>query len=197
MTLLDWCILGILAISIAVAAAQGFFYEIFSLAGVVLGYLGATWFYHSLAPWFLPYVKAPQFADMAAFFTIFFGTVIFAGIVARLARWTMKEVGLRWMDRVLGGAFGLARGVVIVTVAVLAFATFAPDSPELAHSRLGSYFLVAARTATWVAPSELRAKFRAGATILRDMAPREASLKPNAGELSSPDKKPDNSTGKQ
>jgi membrane protein required for colicin V production len=195
MTLLDAGILLILALSVALAATQGFFYEIFSLAGVVLGYLGATWFYHSLASWFLPYVKAPQFADMAAFLTIFFATVIFAGMVARLARWTMKEAGLRWVDRVLGGAFGLVRGVVVVTVAVIAFAAFAPDSPELARSRFGTYFLVAARTATWIAPSELRERVRSGSLALRDLAPRQAELKPSPGTLEAPKKNANDSAG--
>ena len=87
-------------------------------------------------------------------------------MVARLARWAVKEVGLNWVDRLLGGAFGLVRGVAIVTVGVLAIAAFAPDNQALARSTMGGYFLVAARTATWVAPYELRARVRSGAQAI-------------------------------
>ena len=98
MTFFDWGIVGVLLLSILLSAAQGFFYEIFSLAGVVLGYLSAVWGYSHLSGLFRPYVNATQYADIAAFLTIFFSVLIFAGMVGRLARWAMKEVGLRWVD---------------------------------------------------------------------------------------------------
>jgi membrane protein required for colicin V production len=165
-TLLDWVIFGVILLSIVLSAAQGFFYEIFSLAGVVLGFLSAVWGYHRLSNVYRPYVNATQYADIAAFLTIFFAVLIFAGMVARLARWAVKEVGLSWIDRLLGGAFGLVRGVAIVTVGVLAIAAFAPDNQALARSSMGGYFLLAARTATWVAPYELRARVRSGAQAI-------------------------------
>jgi membrane protein required for colicin V production len=169
MTLLDWGIAGVILLSVLLAAAQGFFYEIFSLAGAVLGYLGAVWGYHRLSGVYRPYVNATQYADIAAFLTIFFAVLIFAGMVARLARWAIKEVGLSWVDRLLGGAFGLVRGVAIVTVGVLALAAFAPDNQALARSSMGGYFLLAARTATWVAPYELRARVRSGAQAISNL----------------------------
>ena len=106
MTLFDVGIVAIIVLSILLSAAQGFLYEIFSLAGVVLGYLSAVWGYHRLSGLFRPYVNATQYADIAAFLTIFFAILILAGMMGRLARWAMKEVGLRGIDRVLGGAFG-------------------------------------------------------------------------------------------
>ena len=166
MTPFDWSIVGIVVLSILLSAAQGFLYEIFSLAGVVLGYLSAVWGYPRLSGLYRPYVNATQYADIAAFLTIFFAVLILAGIIARLARWMMKEVGLSWIDRLLGGAFGLVRGVAIVTVGVLAIAAFAPDNQALARSSMGGYFLVAARTATWIAPYELRARVRSGAQAI-------------------------------
>ena len=182
MTLFDWGIVGVIVLSVLLSAAQGFFYEIFSLAGVVLGYLSAVWGYHRLSDVFRPYVNATQYADIAAFLTIFFAVLVVAGIVGRLARWAVKEAGLRSADRVLGGAFGLVRGVAIVTVGVLAIAAFAPDNQALSRSSLGGYFLVAARTATWVAPYELRARVRSGAQAI-------ANLQTNAELRADSDKK--------
>jgi membrane protein required for colicin V production len=184
-TIFDWGIVGVVVISVLLSAAQGFFYEIFSLAGVVLGYLSAIWGYHRLSAVYRPYVNATQYADIAAFLTIFFAVLIFAGIIGRITRWMMKEVGLSSIDRLLGGAFGLVRGVAIVTVGVLAIAAFSPDNQALARSSMGGYFLVAARTATWVAPYELRARVRSGAQAISNLQ-ANADLRADSEKKSSP-----------
>ena len=118
MNWLDWTILVVLVLSVLGAAAQGFFFELFSLAGVVFGYLLAAWNYKHVAPWFLPYVKNDWVANAAGFLLIFIVIAILAGLAGRIARWAMKEVGLRWFDRLLGAAFGLVKGALVVSVLV-------------------------------------------------------------------------------
>lgn len=164
---LDWIILGVIALSVLLAAAQGFFFEMFSLGGAVVGYLLAAWQYQNLAPWFEPHVKSAAVANAAAFFLIFTGVMLVAGVIGRVVRWMMKEVGLRLVDRVLGAAFGLLRGAVVVTVAVLAMAAFVPESKVLEQSQLSRYFLVAGRGVSWMAPAEMRQKFDEGIALLR------------------------------
>jgi membrane protein required for colicin V production len=162
MTGLDWLILSIIFFSALVAASQGFVHELFSLAGVVAGYLLAAWGYRQVAPWYAPYVKTPWVADLCGFLTIFFVVVLLAGAIGRIARFGMKEVGLRWFDRALGGIFGLVRGVLVVMILLLALASFSPGSALLARSHTAPYLLVLARAAIWVAPSQVRQQFRAG-----------------------------------
>jgi membrane protein required for colicin V production len=166
MTGADWAIIGAIVLSILLAASQGFFFEVFSFAGVVLGYLFAAWEFTRLAGWLSPYVKALWIAELAAFFLIFLAVVMLAGMVGRIVRWAIREAGLRWFDRLLGAGFGFLRGIVIVAVVVLGLASFAPGSRILADSKLGPYFLVVARAATWVAPSGVRARFRQGVYAL-------------------------------
>lgn len=174
MTWADALIVAVVLLSAIAAAAQGFLYEIISLAGVIAGYLLAAWGYHAVAPWFRPYVSSPWVANIAGFFTIFAAVVLLAGVGARVARWSMKEVGLRWFDRLLGGVFGLVRGVLLVMVVALALASFSPGSTLLARSRVAPYLLVLARGAVWVAPSQVRQQFRSGMDVLRDMRQRGA-----------------------
>jgi membrane protein required for colicin V production len=176
---IDWLIVAVIALSVLVAAAQGFFFEVFSLAGAVFGYILAAWEYSRLAPWFEPYVKSPAAANAAGFITIFISVMILASIAGKVTRWMMQEVGLRWVDRLLGGAFGLVRGVVLVTVAIMALAAFSPESTILKQSELSRYFLLSARAASWVAPSELQQKFRDGLALLRKN--RMELLAPAAG----------------
>ncbi len=166
---LDWVIIAVVFISVLLAAAQGFFYELFSLAGVVIGYLIAAWGYSRVALWYAPFVKSAWIADFAGFLTIFIAVVLLASIVGRLARLAFKEVGLRWFDRLLGAAFGLVRGVVAVAVLLLALTSFAPDTNLLAQSSIAPYALVVARAAVWVAPGQVRARFYEGLKAVREM----------------------------
>jgi membrane protein required for colicin V production len=162
MNALDWLIAGILVLSLLHAAAQGFVFELFSLAGTVFGYLLAAWGYPVAARYIAPYVKSDLVAGGAGFLLIFVAVVILAGIIGRIARWATKSVGLRWFDRLLGGAFGFLRGTIVVVVLVMAMASFLPSSHVLAESRLAQYFLVAGRAAIYAGPGELKKKFRDG-----------------------------------
>lgn len=166
----DWIIVIAVVLSMGLAAKEGFFYEIFSLAGVVVGYMLAAWEYAHVAGWFAPYTRTAWVAEIAAFLLIFIAIAVLAGIIGRITRWAMKEVGLRWFDRLLGAAFGLLRAVLVIAVMVLALASFMPGSRLLAGSALGPYFLVVARGATWVAPAAVRSRFRQGVLGLRGLS---------------------------
>src|ERR1039458_10622868 len=80
-SILDWVIVLIIVLSVLQASAQGFFYEFFSLAGVIVGYLLAAWEYPRAAAWFAPHVNSQWAADIAGFFTIFVVVVVLAGVL--------------------------------------------------------------------------------------------------------------------
>ncbi|MGE0406396.1 MAG: CvpA family protein [Candidatus Korobacteraceae bacterium] len=162
MSAADWGIVAIVLFSMLMAAAQGFFYEVVTLAGMFVGFLIAAWGYGRAAVWFLPYVSSPQVADIAGYLALFIGITLLAGAVGRIVRWAVKGVGLRWFDRLLGAAFGLVRGLLAVTVVALGVAAFAPGSRVLAESRLAPYLLVLGRGASWLTPSQVREQFRGG-----------------------------------
>jgi membrane protein required for colicin V production len=162
MTGVDWVIVVAVVLSMALAAKEGFFYEVFSLAGVVVGYLLAAWEYGHVAGWFSPYTRAQWVAEIGGFLLIFIAVLALASWAGRITRWAMKEVGLRWFDRVLGAAFGLLRGVLVIAVVVLALASFTPGVRLLSGSALSPYFLAVARAASWVAPAAVRDRFRQG-----------------------------------
>ncbi len=169
MTGIDWAIVAVVLLSVALAAAQGFFFEVFSLAGAIVGYLLAAWEYPRVALWYAPYVKSAWMANVAGFLTIFLAVVLFADILARIVRWGVKEAGLRWFDRALGAVFGLLRGVLFVTVGLVAVASWAPNTRWLARSQTAPYLLIVGRAAIWAAPGELRMQFRDGMKVLRDL----------------------------
>ena len=167
MSLADWVILAFLAFSVIGAAVEGFFHEAFGLAGLIVGYLLAAWQYQRVAAWFAPHLKSPWLGEVAGFLIIFFGVLLVAAFAGRVTRWLMKEAGLSFIDRLLGGALGLLKGSLIVAIVLVAMTAFAPTARWLAGSQLAPYFLVAGRAAIWVAPSELRHRFYQGLDFLR------------------------------
>ncbi len=169
MNALDWLIAGILLLSVMHAAAQGFVYELFSLAGAVLGYLVAAWEYPVVARYIAPYVKSDVVAAGAGFLLIFLAVGALAGTAGRIVRSATTSVGLRGIDRLLGALSGVISGALVVTVLVMAMASFLPSSQELAKSRLAQYFLVAGRAAVYAGPGELRQKFRNGLKSLEQI----------------------------
>ena len=182
MNLADWVILGTILLSVLLAASQGFFYEVFSFAGVIVGYLLAAWEYRRVADWLSPYVKSGWVAEITGFLVIFLAVVILAGILGRILRWLLKKAGLRWFDRLLGAAFGLLRGALLVAITLLAVTTFAPGSRWLSGSELAPYFIVLARAASWVAPAEVRARFRQGTGVVQHLRDsRESGSVPAVG----------------
>ena len=115
-SILDWVILLIMVLSVLQASAQGFFYEFFSLAGVIVGYLLAAWEYPRVAVWYAPHVNSRGRRISLGSLPYSLWSWWLAGVLGRIARWAVHGVGLRWFDRVLGGAFGFLRGAVACTV---------------------------------------------------------------------------------
>lgn len=179
MTPADWIICGVVLLNVITAAMQGFFSEALTIAGLVVGYLVAAWQYRSLADWLEAYLKNPWLAEILGFLIIFFAIVILFGIVARIARWVMKEAGLSGLDRFLGGVLGLLKGGLMVAVILMGMTAFAPASKLLVSSQLAPYFLVVGRAAIWVAPADLRARFYQGLDLLHH-APQKLSGIPAA-----------------
>jgi membrane protein required for colicin V production len=166
MTTADWVIVVVIIMSVIQAAISGFFHEAFGIAGLVFGYLLAAWNYQRLAARFAPHLKSEWVGEIAAFLIIFLAVVILSGIVGRITRHIVKEAGLGFFDRILGGALGLLRGSLMVAVVLMSMAAFTPTSQALEGSELAPYFLVVGRAAIWVAPSELRARFYQGLDLL-------------------------------
>jgi membrane protein required for colicin V production len=175
----DWTIIVVILLSTIQAGAAGFFQEAFGIAGLVCGYLLAAWQYHRVAVWFASFLKSQTVAEIAGFLTIFLGVIILAGMAGRIARWAVKESGLSFVDRILGGAIGLIRGSLVVAIVLLMMTAFSPASQWLKGSQLTPYFLVVGRAAIWLAPSELRARFYQGLDLLhRAQQPAQAGTTP-------------------
>jgi membrane protein required for colicin V production len=184
MALIDWAIVIILIVSVLSAAKHGFFVEAFSLVGVVLGLLLASWNYQKILPWITGWVHSPGVAEAIAFIVIAIAVMVIAGLAGRLIRWSVRSIGLGWADRFIGALFGLLKGCVLVTLGIMAIAAFLPRVTWMEQSKIAPYFLSVAHQASAVTPAQLGERIREGVKVIRDAQPDW--LKPHAAITTGP-----------
>ena len=114
MAIADWALLGVLVFSLLLGAWRGLVYEILSVIGWAASFYLAQWLAPALATR-LPLQSASEpVRYAAAFVLIFIGAVFLAGLLAVLIKKLVEAIGLRPVDRTLGAAFGLLRGLILL-----------------------------------------------------------------------------------
>jgi membrane protein required for colicin V production len=116
---LDWIVLAVLAASVLLGLWRGLVYEVLSVLNWIAAFVVAQWLAPRAADW-LPLTHAGGSLRYAAGFVVVFIAALFIGaLLAWLVRMVVEAVGLRPVDRALGGVFGLVRALVIVLAAAV------------------------------------------------------------------------------
>ncbi|MCJ0762247.1 CvpA family protein [Variovorax terrae] len=119
MAALDWVFVAVLLASLVLGAWRGLVYEVMSALGWVVAFVLAQWFAPEVAAR-LPMAGAAEPVRYAAGFVLVFVAAAFAaGLLAWLTKKLVEAIGLRPVDRTLGAAFGLVRGVVLLLAAAV------------------------------------------------------------------------------
>jgi membrane protein required for colicin V production len=119
MTWFDYTVVLVIGGSALIAVLRGFVREVLSLASWVAAFVAASAFAGQVAP-LLPAEIPNDSLRMLAAFLLLFGATLLAMVVVTLAIVELvRVVGLGFIDRLLGLAFGLVRGLLIVLIAVL------------------------------------------------------------------------------
>ena len=136
MATLDWVFLAVLLASFALGAWRGLVYEVLSVLGWIAAFVLAQWLAPDAAA-LLPMGQVGEAIRYAAGFVLVFVASAFgAGLLAWLVKKLVEAVGLRPVDRVLGGVFGAARGAVaMLAVAVVVHLLVLSDSAWWHESR--------------------------------------------------------------
>jgi len=111
---LDWVVIALLAASVLLGLWRGLVYEVLSVLNWIAAFVLAQWLAPRAAA-LMPLSRAGESVQYAAGFVVVFIAALFAG---GLLAWAISKlvaaVGLRPVDRVLGGMFGVVRGLVAV-----------------------------------------------------------------------------------
>lgn len=110
----DWMVLAVLLASVLLGLWRGLVYEVLSVLSWLAAFVLAQWFAPAAAEW-LPMRGTGEALRYAAGFVMVFIAAVFAGgLIAWLVKKLVEAVGLRPVDRALGGLFGLVRGTLFV-----------------------------------------------------------------------------------
>ncbi|MDX1455947.1 MAG: CvpA family protein [Marinobacter sp.] len=126
---IDWVIITLIAVSTLISLKRGFVKEALSLITWVGAFIIARTFHPQMQSLLESTVETPLVRLIAAFAILFFATLIVGAIINSMIAHLIHATGLTATDRVLGMAFGLLRGVVVVIVAI-AFTRYTPLSND-------------------------------------------------------------------
>lgn len=161
-TAFDWCLVALTAISVIAAFRRGLIKVLFSLLGLIAGIVIASWTYRSLAALLMVHIDSRLLAGIMAFLLIMIAVNLLFLLAGMVLKQTVDVVGLGFVDRTLGAAFGLVRGVLVGIVILMSLAAFLPDSTWIKNSRLAPYFLAGTHAVSFVVPESFRQQIIAG-----------------------------------
>jgi membrane protein required for colicin V production len=110
----DWTLLAVLVASVLIGLLRGFVFECLSLVGWVVAWFAAQWAAPQLAPG-LPVGTPGSALNLAAALSLcFIAALVVWGLAAKLIRMLIHATPLSVPDRLMGAAFGVLRGVVVL-----------------------------------------------------------------------------------
>ncbi len=114
MSTLDWVFIVVLLASIGLGVWRGLVYEVLSVLNWLLAFVLAQWLGADVGR-LLPMGSAsPALVHVAGFVLVFVASVFLGGLLVWVLPKLIEQVGLRPVDRVLGGVFGLLRGLILL-----------------------------------------------------------------------------------
>lgn len=114
----DYIILAVLGVSVLIGLWRGLISEVLALGIWAAGFWVAWVLGPSVAGYYERWISLPSARIAAGYATCFVAVLILGALVRFLVARLVEGTGLSGTDRLLGMIFGLARGVLLVTLGV-------------------------------------------------------------------------------
>jgi len=160
LNVLDIVFLIIAGISILLGIIKGFIRELFSLVFLIIGGVLAFLFYNDVGGVLVKLLKNRDIANFAGFIVIFAGILIVGAVTTYAIKKVFTFGPLKAVDRILGGVFGLVRGIMISAVIVMAFLAFPAHDDLLVKSKIAPYLVDTIRVAMKLFPESVAQKMK-------------------------------------
>ncbi|MCF6225223.1 MAG: CvpA family protein [Xanthomonadales bacterium] len=153
----DYIIFAILGLSVLMGFFRGFLRETLSLAIWATAFWVAFTFTEDVVPLLADGIALPSARAAIAFAMLFLAALILGGLLSWIIGHLVEKTGLSGTDRMLGGVFGVLRGVaLVVLLLLLAGFTPLPKDPWFQQSKMIQNMLPLAEWSVGFIPESLR-----------------------------------------
>jgi len=122
----DILIIAIMGYSLIRGLFRGLVKEVSSVIGVFGGFYAAYTYYQTLAGLLSSLIQDISYLNILSFLIIFCGVLIVVSMLGIIIKYLMNISFLGWIDRIGGVVFGLAKGILIVSVLFISLTAFLP-----------------------------------------------------------------------
>jgi len=158
---LDVTLVLMVVVSIVSGLYAGFAKAGVSFLASVLGLVLGLQYYRLVGLSLRDHIPQSGVANWVGFAIVFCGITILGSVSSGLLTRFVRAADLTWLDRLLGGGFGVVRGLLFATITIWGLMAFAPVPPKLylSNSRLAPCVMEAARAVAAASPEEVRHSF--------------------------------------
>lgn len=163
MNLLDVLLAIIIGISVGTGFMAGFARVGIGFIATISGLVFGFWYYNVPAVWIRDHwTMSVNLSNMLGFFFVFLMFLSAGAMIGKLLSKLFKWTGLSWLDRLLGGVFGLVRGALMAVVVVAIIMAFTPKPMPtwMVGSEVLPYVIDASSWCSKLAPEAVKEAFR-------------------------------------
>src|SRR5690349_18638794 len=115
----DWFLLAVLVVSILIGVIRGFTREVLGLVSWIVAIVASLWLGPSAIGWLEPHIATPSLRIAGAYALVFLVALLLGAVITSVVAMLVRKSALSGVDRMVGGGFGLIRGVLIGVLLVL------------------------------------------------------------------------------
>ncbi|HEX8843703.1 MAG TPA: CvpA family protein [Pyrinomonadaceae bacterium] len=161
MTFFDVIVVALIASSVISGALRGIVRAALTVAALIIGLLIAARAYGAVGSilYRLGLVRSEETANAAGFLLIAILAMVGGFLAGRLISGGLRVIRLAWLDRLLGGAFGLLRGWLVCSILYLALTAFPVSISSVQEARTAPILAQGAKLMGVFTSQEVRTRF--------------------------------------
>ena len=158
LNILDLILLLVALLSVVLGIVKGVIRELFSLAFFIMAVILSFLFYGDLGNILLRRIDSEEVAHFVAFAAIFTLVLVAGALVTFFVKKLFSIGPLKSVDRILGGFFGLLRGVLLAGILVFGLIAFQIHDKLTRESVLSPYVIKSVHVFINLLPGDIREK---------------------------------------
>jgi membrane protein required for colicin V production len=160
MNSLDLTLLLIIGVSLMVSTFRGAVREIFSLGGVIAGFILASHYYTKMSLGVLRLTSYPEINNIISFLVIFIFSAVLISFIGGMFSHAVNKSGFKVLNTLLGTFIGAVKGVLIASLVLYALLVFLPaDSGMFVKSKTFPYAVRLSKFISPIGPTFFREEF--------------------------------------